>query len=132
MKSHYITFHIFIYRKVIIDCLLIFSCFTIYLSDGTSTGDGSHIGNCPASFSGYKCLSSGACNVCGNINSGTAEGCDIDSDKPVCDADKATTMIEDTVTDKEAKCVACKKSGNDSFLDYDKQAILQFLTTGVT
>ena len=103
-----------------------------YLSDGTSPGDGSHIGNCPASFAHYNCLSSGACNVCGNINSGTAEGCDIDSDKPVCDADMATTMIEDTVTDKEAKCVACKKSGNDSFLDYDKQAILQFLTTGVT
>ena len=92
-----------------------------YLSDGTSPGDGSHIGNCPSSFSGYNCLSSGACNVCGNMNSGTAtegEGCDIDSNEPVCDADKDPTMIEDTATDKEAKCVACKKSGNGRLIEY--------------
>ena len=79
----------------------------------TVTGDGSDIGNCPTHYPNYKCLSSGACNICGNINSGTAEGCDIDSDKPVCDADSGSTEIEDSATDKEAKCVACKKSGKE-------------------
>ena len=57
--------------------------------------------------------------MCGNINSGAAaEGCDINSDKPVCDAIEETTIIDDTVTNKEAKCVACKKSGNGRLIEY--------------
>ena len=82
--------------------------------DGMTTGDGSEIGNCPSSFSAYKCLSTGACNICGLI-SGYAEGCDITSTTPVCDADSTTTGIQDSASDKLAVCVGCKKSGNDRF-----------------
>ena len=70
-----------------------------------------------------KCLSNGYCNVCGLI-SGYAEGCDIFSTSPVCDANEATTEIEDaagewpntlengtTIQQRFAKCVACKKDG---------------------
>ena len=78
--------------------------------DGTTTGDGTHIGNCPAHYSTYKCMSSGACNACALV-SGYAEGCDIASTTPVCDADSTTSGIQDTATDKQAVCVACKKSG---------------------
>ena len=69
------------------------------------------MGNCPESLTGYKCLSNGACNVCGLL-SNKAEGCNIFSTSPVCDADKSTAGIEATYdTTKEAKCVACKKTG---------------------
>ena len=79
----------------------------------TVTGDGSDIGNCPSHYSdkGYKCLSTGSCNVCGLI-SGKAEGCNVFSTAPVCDADKSTVGIETTYDSaKEAQCVACKKTG---------------------
>ena len=83
-----------------------------FFTDGTS-GDGSEIGKCPSSYSSYKCLSTGGCNVCGLI-SGYAEGCDITSTSPVCDADSSTSGIQDSATGKVAQCVACKKSGNNN------------------
>ena len=82
--------------------------------DGTTTGDGTELGKCPSSNSNYRCLSTGACNVCGLI-SGFAEGCDTFSTTPVCDADSTTSGIQDSATEKVAVCVACKKSGNISF-----------------
>ena len=81
-----------------------------FFLDGTSAGDGTTLGKCPSSNSNYRCLSSGACNVCGLVN-GNAEGCDITSTTPVCDADSTTAQIEDSATGKVAKCVACKKTG---------------------
>ena len=78
--------------------------------DGTTTGDGTTIGKCPSSYTNYRCLSTGECNVCGLI-SGFAEGCDIRSNVPVCDADSSSPVIEDAAEGKVAKCVACKKSG---------------------
>ena len=62
-----------------------------------TTGDGSEIGRCPSSFTNYRCLSTGSCNVCGLI-SGYAEGCDITSITPVCDADSTTLVTEDSAT----------------------------------
>ena len=78
--------------------------------DGTTAGDGTELGKCPSSNSNYRCLSTGACNVCGLI-SGTAEGCELLSSAPVCDADSTTSGIQDTASNKVAVCVACKKSG---------------------
>ena len=63
-------------------------------------------GICPSN----KCLSSGACNLCGLI-SGKAEGCDITSTTPVCDADTTTSGTQDSAAGKIAQCVACTKSG---------------------
>ena len=83
--------------------------------DGTTTGDGTELGKCPSSNSNYRCLSTGACNVCGLI-SGIAEGCDTFSTTPVCDADSTASGIQDSATEKVAVCVACKKSGNISFI----------------
>ena len=74
--------------------------------DGLSMGDGTEIGKCPSFYSNYRCLSTGACNVCGLIN-GTAEGCEILSLTPVCDADKDTDNTQDSATGKVAQCVAC-------------------------
>ena len=82
----------------------------LFVIDGTSAGDGTTIGKCPSGHSSYKCLSSGACNVCGLI-SGNAEGCDITSTTPACDADSTTSGIQDSASGKVAQCVACKKSG---------------------
>ena len=48
--------------------------------------------------------------MCGLI-SGFAEGCDIFSTSPVCDADSSVTGIQDSATGKVAQCVSCKKSG---------------------
>ena len=84
------------------------------LIDGSAPGDGTEIGKCPSSFNTYRCLSTGACNVCGLI-SGYAEGCDIFSTSPVCDADSSTTGIEDSAIAKVAKCVSCKKSGKELY-----------------
>ena len=87
----------------------------IFQIDGTSMGDGSEIGKCPSSYSNYRCLSTGACNVCGLI-SGNAEGCDITSTNPVCDADNSLSGTQDSATGKVAQCVACTKSGrHDNF-----------------
>ena len=86
-----------------------------FVLDGTA-GDGTHIGKCPSSNSNYRCLSNGYCNVCGLI-SGNAEGCDITSLTPVCDADSGTTAIDDSDFNapvKVAQCVACKKDGSYS------------------
>ena len=63
----------------------------------------------------YNCLSNGYCNVCGLV-SGFAEGCDILSSSPVCDADSSTTDIEDTAESKVAHCVACKKDGRNNYI----------------
>ena len=87
--------------------------------DGTTTGDGSEKGNCPQETAGvanddYRCLSTGVCNICGLI-SGKAEGCDILSTTPVCDADSTTSGTQDSAVDKVAACVACTKSGNIYF-----------------
>ena len=80
-------------------------------SDGTTQGDGTSLGKCPSAYSNYKCLSDGACNVCGLIN-GIVEGCGgIFSTTPVCDADKDTTISENSATRKVAQCVKCTKSG---------------------
>ena len=84
-----------------------------------SAGDGTEIGNCPSNYPNYNCLSDGACNVCGLI-SGKAEGCDITSITPVCDADSATSTSEDSATGKVAHCVKCTKSGMMPCLNYDK------------
>ena len=65
---------------------------------------------CSLSSYNYKCLSTGYCNVCGNIDN-VAEGCDILSSNPVCDADSSTTYIEDSAEATVAQCVACKKDG---------------------
>ena len=48
--------------------------------------------------------------MCGLI-SGTAEGCELLSSNPVCDADSTTSGIQDTASNKVAVCVECKKSG---------------------
>ena len=40
-----------------------------------------------------------------------AEGCDILSSSPVCDADSSTAGIQDSAENKVAQCVACKKDG---------------------
>ena len=77
--------------------------------DDLSSGDGTEIGNCPSNYPTYNCLSNGACNVCGLI-SGYAEGCDITSTTPVCDADSTTSISEDSATGKVAHCVKCTKS----------------------
>ena len=74
-------------------------------------GDGTTIGKCPSAYGNNKCLSTGECNVCGSI-SGFAEGCEIHSAAPVCDADSKTVIIEDSATAKVANCAPCKKSGN--------------------
>ena len=78
--------------------------------DGITPGDGTTIGKCPSSVRDNRCLSTGECKLCGLIN-GIAEGCDIHSPTPVCDADSTTSGIEDTATGKIAQCVACTKSG---------------------
>ena len=75
-----------------------------------TAGDGSERGKCPSSYSNYRCLSTGACNVCGLI-SGYAEGCDIFSTTPVCDADSTTSISEDSASRKVAQCVKCTKTG---------------------
>ena len=85
-------------------------CFLALRIDGITPGDGTDIGKCPSSYSNYKCLSTGMCNVCGLIAE-LAEGCDISSTTPVCDADSSSSIIEDSATEKISKCVACKKSG---------------------
>ena len=86
--------------------------FLIIELDGLSMGDGTEIGKCPSSYSNYRCLSTGACNVCGLI-SGYAEGCDISSTTPVCDADGSTSETEVSAVAKVAKCVKCRKSGKN-------------------
>ena len=48
--------------------------------------------------------------MCGLINN-LAEGCDILSSTPVCDADSNTSDIEDSAVGKVAQCVGCKKDG---------------------
>ena len=85
-------------------------CFLALCIDGITPGDGTDIGKCPSSYFNYKCLSTGMCNVCGLISE-LAEGCDISSTTPVCDADSSSSIIEDSATEKISKCVACKKSG---------------------
>ena len=97
-----------VYRIVVIVSLRCVISFC--LLDGTSTGNGESKGMCSTSSYNYKCLSTGYCNVCGNINN-VAEGCDILSLTPVCDADSSTTYIEDSTEATVAQCVACKKDG---------------------
>ena len=103
--------HLFKTEKLETKKLSQFPCSFIFTSDG-SAGNGSDIGKCPSSYGSYKCLSTGACNVCGLI-SGIAEGCDITSTSPVCDADSLTSGIQDSAIGKVAQCVACKKSGEN-------------------
>ena len=81
------------------------------MADKTTPGDGTTQGICLSN----KCLSSGACNVCGFI-SGTHQGCDSLSTAPICDADSTTTGIQDSATGKVAQCVSCKKSGKGNAL----------------
>ena len=88
-------------------------------------GDGSEIGKCPSSYSTFKCLSTGACNVCGLI-SGYAEGCDITSTNPVCDADSATSVTEDSAVGKVAHCVKCTKSGRSHNMGVKTQIIISY------
>ena len=79
----------------------------------TVTGDGSDIGNCPSHYSdkGYKCLSTGSCNVCGLI-SGKAEGCNVFSNDSVCDADSTDDGYQSTyLNTKEGVCIQCKNKG---------------------
>ena len=78
----------------------------MFALDGITNGNGLSSGKCPQ----YNCLSNGYCNICGTI-SGYAEGCDITSTSPVCDADKDTSGTQDSATAKVAQCVPCTKSG---------------------
>ena len=80
-------------------------------TDRTTPGDGTTIGLCPSPYENYRCLSTGACNVCGVIN-GINEGCDVTSRNPVCDADSTTEGIQDSADGKVAQCTSCKKDGN--------------------
>ena len=84
------------------------------LIDGTP-GDGTTIGNCPEGYGDIKCLATGECKVCGLIcdiqGVCLAEGCDIDSINPVCDADSTTFIIEDSATEKFSQCAKCTKLG---------------------
>ena len=94
----------------------------------TVTGDGSDIGNCPSHHTSYRCLSTGSCNVCGLI-SGKAEGCNVFSTSPVCDADSSTNGIQATYdTTKEAQCVACKKTGTHKLC---RAIILHFISLSI-
>ena len=77
----------------------------MFALDGLTIGDGFTPGSCPQ----YNCLSNGQCNICGTI-AGYAEGCDITSTTPVCDADKDITGTQDSATRKVAQCVKCTKS----------------------
>ena len=79
------------------------------LTDG-APGDGTTIGKCPSAYSTYRCLSTGECKEC-KLISGLAEGCDIHSSTPVCDADSTSPAIEDSAIEKISHCVGCKKSG---------------------
>ena len=84
---------------------------SIFITQGAgAVGNGETIGKCPSGYSNYRCLSTGYCNICGNINN-VAEGCDVLSSTPVCDADSSTGSIEDSAAQKVAQCVACKKDG---------------------
>ena len=82
---------------------------TSALTDGIP-GDGKTIGDCPSAYTTYKCLSTGECKEC-KLISGFAEGCDIHSSTPVCDADSTSLAIEDSAIEKVSHCVGCKKSG---------------------
>ena len=94
----------------------------------TVTGDGSDIGNCPSHHASYRCLSTGSCNVCGLI-SGKAEGCNVFSTSPVCDADSSTNGIQATYdTSKVAQCVACKKTGTHKLW---RAIILHFISLSI-
>ena len=84
--------------------------FIIVNIDGITAGDGTTIGKCPGSYTDYRCLSTGYCNVCGFIN-GVHEGCDVESLTPVCDADTETDGIQDSAEGKVAQCTSCKKDG---------------------
>ena len=106
----FLSFISFIILHISCNLCYITSNVNIFVIDGTSAGDGTTIGKCPSGHSSYKCLSNGACNVCGLI-SGNAEGCDITSTTPVCDADSTTSGIQDSASGKVAQCVACKKNG---------------------
>ena len=78
--------------------------------DGITAGDGFSQGKCPS----RNCLSNGYCNTCGLI-SGKAEGCDITSTTPVCDADSVapgTQLLTFSAAGLTVgQCVACKKDG---------------------
>ena len=77
----------------------------------TLKGDGSDMGNCPSHHSGYRCLSTGSCNVCGLI-AGKAEGCNVFSTASVCDADSTTSGYQSVYLDsKEGECIQCKNKG---------------------
>ena len=62
----------------------------------------------------YICIDE-ACSLI----SGYAEGCDVTSMAPVCDADSSTFGIQDTATAKVAQCVACKKAGRNIELHWN-------------
>ena len=100
----------------------------------TDIGDGTQEGNCPTdTFTAtgedepcrahLRCLSSGECRICKFLTHPTTgaktyEGCVITSMEPICDADRTSDTIEVTDmdymnADLDAKCKACKKSGNN-------------------
>ena len=85
------------------------------LNTDNTRGDGTTMGICPTIQSNYRCLSSGACNVCENI-SGTHEGCDVTSTRPVCDADSATGGIQGSADGKVAQCTECKMDGRQLYI----------------
>ena len=86
-------------------------CHILANIDRTTPGDGTTIGICPSGYGNYRCLSTGACNVCGLI-AGKHEGCDVTSINPICDADSTTNGVQDSADGKVAQCTSCKKDGN--------------------
>ena len=90
-------------------------------------GDGTERGKCPSFYSNYRCLSTGACNVCGLID-GNAEGCEILSSTPVCDADKDTANTQDSAIGKVAQCVACT---NGTLLKLILQGLIHIISAPI-
>ena len=81
-----------------------------HIPDGVTVGDGSYKGKCPTTPSNLKCLSTGECKVCKQIND-VNEGCDVSSSLPICDPDPSTAQIENTeIASATPACVACKKN----------------------
>ena len=57
-----------------------------------------------------------------------AEGCDILSSSPVCDADSSTAGIQDSAENMVAQCVGCKKDGKyiRTLMEYKIQIRIYF------
>ena len=84
----------------------------IYILKGTTAGDGTVIGTCPASPVDLLCQPLGDCQVCNKL-SDKYPGCNIKSATPVCDSDKDTdeTQVDYSNPATDRECVKCVNSG---------------------